>query len=83
MLIVHLRSRIPITVVKPLTVEPAPADGVSSNGDAEPQNDFIARLGWQSLVPGALQAIAVQLQRELASAGAPSYHEGAAGLCSM
>lgn len=48
-----LLTRIPITVIKPLTVGSPPADGASGNGDAEPQNDFIARLGWQTLVPGA------------------------------
>ena len=46
-------SRIPITVIKPLTVEAAPPGGTNGNGDAEPRNDFIARLGWQSFVPGA------------------------------
>ena len=50
-----------MTVIKPSTVQQAPeasgganGGGSSGRGHDESQNDFIARLGWQTFVSGEL-----------------------------
>ena len=50
-----LQGRVPVTVIKPLTIESASEASTATNGggsNREPQNDFIARLGWQTFVSG-------------------------------